>query len=110
MEKMMSYCGLLCNECKAYEATVNNDQKLKEELAAEWSKMYDADIKPEHINCLGCKSEVTIAYCSMCEARACNLEKKLDNCSQCGLFACGKLDEIFKHAPDTRERLMQMRK
>jgi len=43
MKKMISHCGLICSDCNAYKATVNNDDKLKAQTAEEWSRMYGAD-------------------------------------------------------------------
>jgi hypothetical protein len=36
MSEMVAYCGLLCNECLAYKATVADDMALREETAAQW--------------------------------------------------------------------------
>ncbi|HBV99424.1 MAG: hypothetical protein JL50_13175 [Peptococcaceae bacterium BICA1-7] len=110
MEKMMAYCGLVCSDCNAYKATVNNDEALRKETAGEWSKMFGADIEVNQINCLGCKSEVRFGYCGMCQIRACSTERKYDSCAQCDSFVCDKLEEILKHVPEARERLEKMRK
>ncbi len=110
MNKMMSYCGLLCSECGAYKSTANNDDSLRKQTAEEWSRMYGAEIKAEDINCLGCKSDVNFSYCGMCKVRVCNVEKNLNNCSECDSFSCDNLEEILKHAPEVRERLNLLRK
>ncbi|MFZ5643804.1 MAG: DUF3795 domain-containing protein [Bacillota bacterium] len=109
MDKMMAYCGLICSGCDAYKATVNNDDAQRQKIAEEWSKAYGADIKAEHINCLGCNSEKRLAYCGMCQIRACCIEKRYNNCSDCESFGCEKLSEIFKHDPGARERLEKAR-
>lgn len=107
---MMSCCGLLCNECPAYLATVNNDDALREKTAIEWSKMYSSNISTTDINCLGCKSEeVVFSYCKICEIRACNKESKLNNCAQCSDFSCEKLEKVLLHVPEARERLSAAR-
>lgn len=110
MEKMLAYCGLVCSDCNAYKATVNNDETLRKQTAGEWSKMFRVDIKTELINCLGCNSDVRFSYCSMCQIRACSSERKYDTCAQCDSFGCDKLEEILKHVPEARERLEKMRK
>jgi hypothetical protein len=89
---------------------VNDDDSLKEQTAEEWGRIYGAEIKAADINCLGCKSEVNFGYCRMCRVRACNVERKLNNCAECGSFGCDNLEEILKHAPEVRERLNQLRK
>lgn len=105
MSEMMAYCGLLCNECPTYKATVADDMALREKTAAEWSKMNNADIKPEDINCLGCNSDVLFGYCKMCEIRSCAREKGLKDCGKCSSFACGKVEGILEFDKGARERL-----
>jgi uncharacterized CHY-type Zn-finger protein len=72
MDKNIACCGLDCNQCGAYIATVNNDNELRKKTAEEWSKQYNADIKAEDINCLGCKSEVLFGHCMLRDQEMCN--------------------------------------
>lgn len=109
MEKKISHCGLLCTDCDAYKATVNNDQLLRKKIAVQWSEMYQAEMKEEDIHCLGCKSDTHIAYCNICKVRTCSTGKTFDNCSQCDSFGCDNLQEIFSHAPEAKERLLKLR-
>jgi len=44
--------------------------------------------------CLGCKSENTRE--PECEFRVCNIQKGLNNCSECSRFPCGKVIEMSK--------------
>lgn len=37
MNKKITYCGLNCQTCDAYLATIHNDQKLKEATAKKMS-------------------------------------------------------------------------
>ena len=105
MSEMLAYCGLLCNECLAYKATVNNDQEMREKTAESWSKMFGGDIKAEDINCMGCSSDVLFSHCKVCEIRSCATEKALSNCGGCDSFACDKVEGILKHDTAARERL-----
>ena len=54
MKEMIAYCGLDCEKCDAYIATINDDQELREKTAKLWAELNNAPIFPEHINCLGC--------------------------------------------------------
>ena len=55
MKDMIGYCGLDCEKCDAYLATINNDQALREKTAKLWAELNNAPILPEHINCEGCR-------------------------------------------------------
>ena len=57
MEKMIAFCGTVCTECPAFLATKQDDDNERGKIAESWSKQYNADIKPEDINCEGCLSE-----------------------------------------------------
>ena len=53
---MIGVCGLGCHECGAFLATKENDEQKRAEVAQEWSKLFEVEIKPEDINCNGCQS------------------------------------------------------
>ena len=78
---MIAYCGLKCHECEAFLATLKNDNKKRKEIAELWSKEYNADLKPEDINCTGCLSEGEglFSNCNICEIRKCAVEMKVIN-------------------------------
>lgn len=108
MKKMIGYCGLDCEACEAYIATVNDDQEKRVEVAKKWSEMYDAPILPEHINCEGCRVEgVKTYYCeSLCEIRKCALEKGVETCGGCTeLKGCIKIEPVITNVPEALENL-----
>ena len=39
MNKMIAYCGLDCESCDAYLATVNDDQELRKKTAKLWVEL-----------------------------------------------------------------------
>ena len=56
MKQLIACCGLDCENCDARIATINNDDKLREETAQKWSAMNNtSEITPETINCTGCR-------------------------------------------------------
>lgn len=108
---MIACCGLDCSKCEGYLATQADDYRQRAEVARQWSARYDADIKPEHINCDGCRSTGRkFFYCSdICELRKCCIEKDLANCAACDLYVCDKLNSFFEVAPEARAALAELR-
>lgn len=85
MRKMIAYCGLDCEKCDAYLATINDDQVLREKTAKLWAELNNAPILPEHINCQGCRVEgIKTVFCdSLCGIRQCALKKGVAICGDC---------------------------
>ena len=111
MNEMISFCGLLCNECGAFVATRDDDDEKRAEVAEQWSNGYNADIKPEDINCDGCLSgsERLFNHCKVCVIRKCGKEKSIANCAYCDEYACENLEKIFQMVPDTKKQLDEIR-
>ena len=100
-KRLIGVCGIVCSECGAYLATMNNDESLRKKTAEEWSKMFGADIKPESIYCVGCITPKGkhFSHCSECEIRACGLKKKATNCGHCPDYPCETISGFFKMVP-----------
>lgn len=102
----ISCCGLDCETCDAYIATINNDDVKRAEIAEKWAELYKHAFKALDINCTGCHSDgVKIGHCSFCEVRKCCYDRGIKNCAPCEDFACKDLEAIFSFAPDARKRL-----
>lgn len=101
---MIGYCGLDCGQCEAFIATQNNDDALRARVAVLWSKLSGAPIKPEHINCTGCKSSGTKTfYCEqLCEIRKCAIKRSLNACAECPDYPCSMLNRITEEARRTK--------
>jgi len=113
MDIMTGMCGMDCSACPAYMATVKNDDGERTQVAAMWSKMFNAVIQPSDINCDGCLSgsERLFGHCRECAVRLCGLEKNLNSCAECGSYSCGKLEPLLsKLPPSARENLESMRR
>ena len=108
MNKMIAYCGLDCEKCDAYLATINDDQELRKKTAKLWAKLNNAPILPEHINCQGCRVDgiKTVFFNSMCGIRQCALKKGVDTCADCSnLENCPTVSEILKNNPSALNNL-----
>lgn len=108
MGDMIAYCGLDCEKCDAYLATINDDQTLREKTAKLWSELNHAPILPEHINCQGCRVDgVKTVYCeSLCGIRQCALQKGVTTCGDCPeLESCQTVGMIISNNPVARENL-----
>jgi hypothetical protein len=114
MDKIISFCGLSCQECDAYLASETTMTAAeKEKLAEKWTKLYGHGriIQPEEIICDGCLTECGWLWsnCSNCEIRKCGKEKKVKNCAYCSDYACDKLEGFFREVPDARIKLDAIR-
>jgi hypothetical protein len=111
MEKMIAYCGITCTDCGAFIATQNNDDAKRKEVAEDWKKQFNADIKPEDINCDGCLADTDrlVGHCYVCEIRKCGQERGVVNCAYCDDYACDKLEKFFQMAPMFRAVLDEIR-
>jgi hypothetical protein len=107
MEKMIAYCGLICTDCDAFKATQNNDDNLRQKVAAEWAEAYNHPFKPEDINCDGClpPTPKSIGHLNMCAVRKCGMTKGIKNCGWCDEYSCSTTEEFFKMVPDCRATL-----
>lgn len=108
MKDMIAYCGLDCEKCDAYIATINDDQHLREKTAKLWAKLNNAPILPEHINCQGCRTDgVKTVFCEhMCEIRKCALKKGVATCGEClDIETCLTIEPIIANNPAVLKNL-----
>jgi hypothetical protein len=96
---LVAFCGLDCSKCDAYLATVRKDDALRAEVAARWN------MKPEQIECRGCKSAQALFNCTL---KQCATKRGLRTCAHCPDFpACE--DEQWIRFPKLREAATALR-
>lgn len=112
MGKIIAFCGLDCGACPAYIATQNDDHEERKRVAQLWSKEFNADIKPENINCDGCLAQEgrQIEYCRVCKIRLCGLERSVENCGHCNEFPCQELSGFIANIPQAKATLEEINK
>ncbi len=97
--KHIAYCGADCTYCDAYKATINNNDDLRKKVAKRWK------MKPEQINCRGCKSGKSPFDC---EAKKCAIERGESICALCDDFPdCPK--DIWMKYPSIRRNAQELR-
>ncbi|MCR4911588.1 MAG: DUF3795 domain-containing protein [Bacilli bacterium] len=107
---LIAYCGLNCEECEAYIATINNDDKLREKVAKEWSIANEVVIAKEMINCEGCRANgKRFPFCDkMCPIRLCGIAKEVETCGDCEkLKTCEKLKMVTDHNDNALDNLLK---
>ncbi len=108
MKERIGYCGLDCEKCDAYLATIHDDQALREKTAKLWAQLNQAPILPEHINCMGCRGDgVKTVFCEhMCAIRQCALKRGVTTCGGCPeLESCQTVGAIFQNNSAARKNL-----
>ncbi len=111
MSEMIAYCGLDCNECRAFKATQAKDFERKKQIAKEWAEGLKVEFKAEDIDCRGCKSDTLSGWCrKICKMRPCAEEKKVKTCAHCDYYPCGVLKEFLANEPIATKNLEKIRK
>ena len=108
MKAMIGYCGLDCERCDAYLATIHDDQALREKTAKLWAELNQAPILPEHINCMGCRADgIKTVFCEhMCAIRRCALQKGVTTCGSCPeLGNCQTVGAVIQNNPAAKKNL-----
>lgn len=113
MRNRIACCGLDCEKCDAYIATVTDDAALREKTARLWAELNHAPITADMIRCTGCREEgVKTPFCqSMCGIRRCAREKGAATCADCPrMDACDTLSAVLSNSPEAGENLRRLKR
>ncbi|MBO7417995.1 MAG: DUF3795 domain-containing protein [Bacteroidaceae bacterium] len=111
--KMIGYCGINCEKCEARIATIDDDDKMREEVSRKWCELFHTDmITPDKINCTGCKGDgVKYFFCNqMCKIKPCVTNKGYESCGECpNMNICEILAEEIGNNEDAKNNLKTTR-
>jgi hypothetical protein len=113
MDKMISFCGLDCTQCEAYQATQTNDEAAKKIVAEKWQKEFNIPpIETSFVTCDGCThlDKRLSGYCTQCKIRACGIARGVENCAYCDEYtSCTILNSFLANVPIAKANLEQIR-
>jgi len=112
MDRIVAFCGIVCNECEACVATQANDAAAKERVAAHWRQEYNSPrIDAAYVTCDGCLAfdGRLGGHCLECDIRQCGVARGVANCAYCPDFGCDKLEGVLKYVPAARATLEEIR-
>ncbi len=106
---MLGYCGINCDNCRAYQGTVKGDLDLLQQAAGSyWGGAYSAS----DWVCLGCQppdQPFLAKYCANCRFRTCAASKGITSCAACpGYEGCTPLHEFIKGEGEVLTRTMAL--
>ena len=108
MKDYIAYCGLDCETCEARVATINNNDALRQKVAAEWSALNGVEITPTMINCEGCRrTGIKTVFCdSLCPIRQCAMGRGYETCGDCAeMGECQKVSMVIANNAVARDNL-----
>jgi hypothetical protein len=108
-----SYCGVDCNACDVFKATVHGDAEALERAHKLWTKTAQKHwgmqtLDPAILKCKGCRCEGTEIFkgCRHCPIRRCAKGRDLSSCGLCPDWKqCERLTEVFADEPQARPNL-----
>lgn len=108
MKDLIAYCGLDCEKCDARQATLTDDNALREKTAKLWSQLNGVEITPEMINCVGCRVHgVKSPYCdTLCPIRRCAIARSCGTCADCPeLDRCSTVGAVLNNNGEAARNL-----
>ena len=105
MEPILTRCGYRCDLCLAYKPNVENNPSNQQILSDGWYKYFGFRQPPTQICCDGCMADNPKQLDQSCPVRPCVIEKGLDNCSQCELYACEKFTQRLVVYEEVKNRI-----
>ncbi|MBN2230377.1 MAG: DUF3795 domain-containing protein [Candidatus Thorarchaeota archaeon] len=106
-DSMRAYCGIVCSECPAHLAYVNDDDKLRRETVQKWTSPA-FPVTMETLDCAGCKSNGPhFAFCSKCSVHNCASQRGVETCAHCEDYGCDILQKWFEKSGDEMKQNLE---
>lgn len=104
--KKYSYCGIECNKCEIYLATVSNNMEKIRQIAKKYSDD-KCQFTTEGIKCMGCgtASSKLSEMCMNCQIMKCAEDKQIETCAQCSEYPCSIIDKYIDPSSQNRKVL-----
>jgi hypothetical protein len=115
MNTMTAYCGLACDTCPIYLATLEPDRSrrlsMRSDIALKCNEQYGMNLHADDVNdCDGCRAGARLfAGCINCEIRSCATERQVLSCAFCPDYGCERIEAHFKADESARTRLEALR-
>jgi len=106
-ERMVAYCGLVCTDCEAYEATQAEDMEALARMADQASEQFGVEMTAADAMCDGCLATTgrRIPYCHECAIRLCAVQRHVASCAHCDDYPCEKIEAFSKPGSPRRATL-----
>jgi len=89
---LAAVCGLYCEGCSLYIATMEDPDRLKQ-FAARFHMSEDT------VKCYGCRSDKRGPYCQKCKMSSCAAGHGIDFCVECSEYPCKDLKDFQAAMP-----------
>jgi len=111
----LSYCGIRCESCDVFKATVHGDQEARTRAARLFAKTAQehwgmATLDPMILDCRGCRSGgIQHKGYGRCPIRLCAQKRNLVSCALCPEWqACERLGGVFADEPQAKGNLQKI--
>lgn len=91
-KRVAAACGLYCEACSLYIATMEDPERLKM-IAARFH------VSEEAAKCHGCRSDKRFPQCESCKMSACTAQRGIDFCGECAEYPCEHLKKFQTERP-----------
>lgn len=105
-EWKVSVCGLNCVRCDIFLAGHGNED-LRREIVEWFRKERNETIRPEQVNCEGCRECLAVHWSPDCRMMLCATRRGVQYCFQCEDFPCKDVNDFGSDGVTHHERTVR---